>query len=798
VASFGRDEDVAALRDLLSDARLVTITGRAGVGKAHLAGQIARSRPAGDAVTVPLADIVSPDLVVPEIAGSLGIALVATSDPLTAVALRIGTSETLLVLLGFERVLAAAGEVATLLARCSGLRVLVTSQSALQLREERVYRLGPLPLPDAATSLDLLRDEPAVALYCDRAAAVDSRFELTPGNAIAVAELCRVLEGLPLAIELAAARSATLSAAAIVERLAAEPLDLLRSRRTGATSHHHDLRSAIGWTYALLAPGEQRLLRRLAIPPTTFTLEDAEAIGGGEAIDQLGVLVDFHLVDPHHGTEPTRFAIPSSIRAFALDELRAAGEHDDAVTAYVAWAAQWSRAAIEEAATGDEAEVLGRIAQATENLTHTAPLALRLGLIDEAIDMALATALRWGYAGFRPSHAELLSAIVAASRAVRTGARARLLAFDALLTFHRADPGRIAEIAGLLDEAEALARETGDDVAILESFSVRTLTTPLTGDLDGAARATREGLALASAVGDDRWTARFELLSSAFARLAGDHLTGLELASQALRRSRMSGYDAGAVAAGAILRPLAMRYPELDDIVPTTAQTVALARRIGMAWYDLALLPVLALEAIDSGDVHAARARMTEALQAVRGSGTPTLVGFAVVAASEAAAAEGDDELALALDAATEPYREVIRANMSSERAERHAATIGRCRLTLGEGAAEGAERRGRAMSLGDAVERALERFGPAPSLVVPPTKERGDPATGPQLTPRQLDVLRLIAGGLRNDEIAAELFLSAKTVMHHTTAIYRTLGVRGRTEATVWALRYGLADPVP
>ncbi|MFC6150586.1 MULTISPECIES: LuxR C-terminal-related transcriptional regulator [Mumia] len=783
--SFGRDDDVDAVVALVrAGTRLVTLTGRAGVGKTHLAYRVADTLaedPGGTVAVVHLAEVVAPERVLLEIAVALDVVGLPRTDLTEAIVARIGDTGGLLVLDNLEHVLPATADIARLLDHVPALSVLATSQTSTRLDAEKVLVVRPLPA------------DACVDLYAARAAAIDSRFTLDDPESVAT--LCDALEGLPLAIELAAARSAALPAAELLRLFQDRPLDVLASRRVDVAERHRGLHSAIAWTYDRLTSSQQRLLRRISVAPTTVTIEDVEALAdsdGETAIDELSALVDYHLADLVRGTAPARYALPSSIRAFALAELRAHDEHDEAVAAYVAWLGRWARDKVVEATTLDEAATLKEIGAATETLVQGARTALALGAVADAVDITLAAALRWAHAGYHHSHQRLLGDVLREAADLRTGARSRLTALHALMLFHAGDPTVAPRIKALLDEAEDSGRAVTDDNAVLEAHSSRALTSPLTGDFPGVMRAVSEGLPLAMRTGNDHWIARFELLAAAGNRLAGDDEQAIALATSAYARAKRTGYGAALVAGGAILRPMALSHPELGVGLRSTAEDLVLAREIELPWYELALPPIIALEALDAGELDSARESLIEALTLVRGSGTPTLVGYALVAASEVAAAAGEPELALMLDAAVEPFRSVVIANSSRERAERHASTMERCRAELGPeaGAATAA---GSHLMLENAVQIAL-------SALAAPGRERKAPQhrlhSADPLTERQMEVLLLLATGLSNKEISARLFIAEKTTMHHCAAIYQALGVRGRTEAVVWAAQHGMISP--
>ena len=209
--------------------------------------------------------------------------------------------------------------------------------------------LSPLPVPaEDIADLGEVAAQPAVALYCDRAKAASDRFRLEPANAAAVILLCRELEGLPLAIELAAARAASLPAAELLARLPSRRLDILRAPKPDSPARHHNIRAAIGWTYNLLPAAERDLLRRLSVAGAAFEIEDAEGLAAAEpadVLDALSSLVDVHLLTPTSADGYARFELAPSVRDFASEQLKACGDLAAVENRWLTWLAARARAA---------------------------------------------------------------------------------------------------------------------------------------------------------------------------------------------------------------------------------------------------------------------------------------------------------------------------------------------------------------------------------------------------------------------------------------------------------------------
>ena len=343
-AFVGRERELAALRALISrrGVRLVTLTGPGGVGKTRLAIQVARDladRFADGVRFVPLAPVRAPELVLPVIARQLGIGESAPGTVLQDLTEQLATKELLLVLDNLEQVLDAASALVPLIAGCPDLTVLVTSRAALRVSGEHEFVVPPLPLPGEGGSwtFDQIARADAVRLFSERAEAVQVGFRLDAANAWDVARVCHRLDGLPLAIELAAARTKVFSPHALLARLERR-LPLLTGGPRDAPARLRTMRDAIAWSHDLLDPDEQRLFRRLAVFVGGCTLAAADAVVNGasdtgvDVLDGISSLVDKSLVLPaatsDDSTGEPRFVMLETIREFALDELTRSGEGD--------------------------------------------------------------------------------------------------------------------------------------------------------------------------------------------------------------------------------------------------------------------------------------------------------------------------------------------------------------------------------------------------------------------------------------------------------------------------------------
>lgn len=343
---IGRDEDTAELRTLFQVHRLVTLTGPGGTGKTRLALEVATSHlPAfRDGVWfVDLAPLHDPDLVISAIASAVGVRESLDRSLLQAVKDALRNSEMLLVLDNFEQVLAAAPVVSDLLAGTRHVRVLVTSRALLHLRGEQEFTVMPLAVPAEIKALDLDRiaANPAVALFVERARAAKRDFVISPENTVAVVEICQRLDGLPLAIELAAARIRSLAPVQLAARLENQ-LPVLTGGGRDLPSRHRTMRATIAWSYDLLEPTDRSLFEWLAVFRGGFSLKAMEAVcsasRAGDILDGLTMLIEHSLVIPDIGTGTSaRYRMLEPIREFAVEQLHASGQDATARAAHAAF-----------------------------------------------------------------------------------------------------------------------------------------------------------------------------------------------------------------------------------------------------------------------------------------------------------------------------------------------------------------------------------------------------------------------------------------------------------------------------
>ncbi|HEY1011604.1 MAG TPA: tetratricopeptide repeat protein, partial [Herpetosiphonaceae bacterium] len=475
-ALLGREREVAEAGALLrqQDVRLLTLTGPGGTGKTRLSMQLGAElldEFEHGVFFVALAPITDPALVPATIAQALALQEGAGAAPLAALQSFLRERELLLVLDNFEQILAAAPLLAELLAAAPRLKLLVSSRAVLRLYGEHEFAVPPLDLPAGdELAVERIARSPAVQLFARRARAARPDFALSEANAAAVAGICQRLDGLPLAIELAAARSRLFTPEVMLGRLGSR-LQLLTGGPRDLPARQQTLRGAIDWGYRLLSADEQRLLARLAVFAGGWTLEAAERVGGDapeSVLDGLGALADNSLIRQAEADGETRYQMLETIREYALEQLEASGEAPAARDAHLAWFVASTEAAAAELAETVSEPMLRALARELDNLRA----ALGHGLADQPAAAArLAAALRlfWELRGHWREGFDWIEAALAANPAgaAEAALRARLLEAGGLLANFL---NRFEQARTYCAESLAIRRGLGDPVALAQSL----------------------------------------------------------------------------------------------------------------------------------------------------------------------------------------------------------------------------------------------------------------------------------------------------------------------------------------
>lgn len=743
---IGRRRELAEVRTKLSTARLITLVGPGGVGKTRLAIRIAAQLARGfrdGAWWVELADVRDPALVSNAALAALDLRDQAFTEPLALLLSYLKDKQLLLLMDNCEHLLGAAAQVAAeVIKGAPGVRVLLTSREPLAIAGEHVVPVPPLELPSAhaVESLAELGQNEAVMLLTERAAAASGSFELSAANQVAVSDLCRRLDGLPLAIELAAVRTRVLTVEQIRDRLN-DRFGLLTGGGRAALPRHQTLRTTIDWSYDLLAVAERKLLQRLCVFAGRFTLDDVEAVCTSddapveEALDLLSSLVDKSLVMKEDVQRVACYRLHETMREYSALKLREAGEEvvlGERCTDYY-----WSRC---QQALGEARYRLADWLQWMDLEIDNIRAVLRHCLTgrDTRRGIDLVTSIGWYWI----------------TRATTEGVRW----LDELLAAGPGNPegqfwayflrGFLAVLKAdaiaarpPLQRAMATARELGQPALLAQALSMASIAENMAGDA-GSARPLLDECAVVTA-GLDEFPARISLLQA----------------------RALNGFFQG----------------DIEEVKAAASAGVRLSREAG----DLYSLEMMLLNAggtaLITGDLVRAKADYVEALKIAqriddRVAQYALLDGLGCVAAGSGQARHAAQLLGAAETVRTQAGASLIPflAPLIAMAAESATAAIGASKFAAEMNA-------GKRLSRDEAIRLALGE----PAEVAPNASVNGQGRD--LLGEREAEVARLVADGLTNKQIGARLLISERTVDSHVRSILNKLGFNSRTQIGGW-----------
>jgi predicted ATPase/DNA-binding CsgD family transcriptional regulator len=757
---LGRERELLELREQVVEAasRLTTLIGPGGIGKTALALGVAAScqpRLAGGVVLVELAQISDPDLIVTAIGQAVGLQDGGSRSLHQTLRETLRERQVLLVLDNCEHLLEAAASIARdLLRTCPRVQILATSREPLGLTGERVYSVPPLSVESATRGGGAtgLVDEapPAVALFMRRACQMGCSVSLDEADQQAIVDICKALDGLPLAIELAAARMRILSPRAIRKRLT-DRLDLLTTSQRDVPARQRSLRATLAWSYDLLDADQQALWRRLAVFAGGCTLEAASEVGATPraGLDALAALADKSLlqVTQQPDGEP-RFGQLETLRAYALEQLQASGELEDVRAQHARWVLSLAEAAYPELSGPRQEDWFARREREHDNIRAALQWCRATGQAETGARIAAALWWFWDVRGHLTEGQQWLEHHSAAQQPMLPpDLRSRLLRRAGQLALRR---GAYGQAASLQAASDALADNLLAPTERAEAVQCRGNLSLAEGRTEEAIRLLADSLDQFSRLDDQASLARYAFNLGLATAQSGD-------------------------------------LPRATAILESCADR---CRVVGQRWPLAAALGALALLAAAQRDWTTVQRRAQEALEIGCELGNRWGIAHAFEVLAWAAAATAPPVRAARLFGAAEGGLHEIGASLWAPLLTLHETFLATVRRGLGEPAFVAAFTEGRTWPLAAtlAVARRRDEQAGSQRLAGPCSELPGG------LSARETEVVRLVAAGQSNRDIAQSLVLSEKTVSRHLENIFAKLGISSRAAATAFAIRSGLA----
>jgi predicted ATPase/DNA-binding CsgD family transcriptional regulator len=837
----GRAQEIEDVKRLLATSPLLTITGSGGAGKSRLALQVAGEVLADfpDGVWLAeLAPLSDPGLVLHTVAQALGVRDEPGRTVLESVVEFLRSRSLLLVLDNCEHVISASAHLADLLVRrCPSARIVVTTREPLGVAGERTYRIPPLSLPHPSPQApcELLTRSEAVRLFVERAGATDPGFAISERNASAVAQICRRLDGIPLAIELAAARVKVLSAEQIAARLD-DCFHLLTGGGRTSLPRHQTLRATIDWSHALLSDQERALLRRSSVFAGGFGLDAVEGVctgrgvGAGEVLDLLTHLVDKSLILAEVPAGEARFGILETVRRYGREKLLESGEQTEFLTRHRDWYLALAERAEPELQGPEQKRWIRRLEAEHDNLRDALGFSLEGRSDEEALRLTAALWWFWHVRGYLSEGRTWLRKALAGSSGAGSRPRARALYGAGFLAWRQ---GEFAQAQAMGQESLDAAKALGDRLGMASAISLLEQVARAQGDHERAAALPEQSLALFREMGDGWGIATSLVILGNAARFHGDYARAREALEESLDLYKKLGDISGTGAALHFLGLVARDQGDYARAEEMCRESLRLNRELGDTSRVAFSLHSLGLVARDQSDHAQAEMLFRESLALFRELEDTWGVTTALVSLGVTARLRGDDARAaellqeslrlrrdlgdkagiaeclegLAAVAAErlDPRRaarllgagEALRASIGAQFPPVHQADCERAaagaRKRLGRTAFEAARAAGRTMDAGTAIEEALALALPAtPSESGPPEHAAGPVSMG-SLTQREGEVAALIAQGRTNKEIARTLVITEGTAANHVQHILNKLGLNSRAQIAAWAVAHRL-----
>ena len=790
----GRRKELAEIEERLKESRLLTLAGPGGCGKTRLALELAsriHARFADGAWTVELASVAEPNLVPYSVAAALGIQEQPGQSLTSLVTKYLRPKDALLVLDNCEHLLEPAAELSeNILRTCPQVRILATSREPMNLEGEVTWRVPGMALPDmrAAKPDQRINESDAVALFVDRARLADPGFALSDVNVAAVGQICLRLDGIPLAIELAATRVTVLRIEQILERLE-QRFRLLTGGSRTVMPRHRTLRAAFDWSYELLTEPERILFRRMSVFAGSFSLEAVEAVCSDgtdqPVLDLVTHLVDKSMLGADHSSSPaTRYRLLETLRQYAAERLKEAGETATARQRHGEHFLDFAERSASDLRGHAQAEALRELDLEHDNLRSV------LGWSREenpllGLRVGVALTNFWQMRGFWTE-----------GRAWLRGSLAKPVQDRRLLANGLLGAGTLAEWQGDYPEARTFlerALEMFHELREVRSIAACTIelgrAAYFQGQPDLAATLFESGLAAAREAQDQWLTGRSLVELGQVAWRRAEFAQSRDLVNEGLGMFREMGDRYDLVYAVDLLGHADHGMGDLASAREHFEESLGRAREVNDLWGVAHSHSNLGDVAVDEGDLNTAQSEYVAAAGLhhvlMRPAGLLTyLEGFACLAA-----ARKEFERAVVLEALCEKLRESSGVGWRPDMRARVDRLLPAARDRLGPAATAKAEARGRAMTAEDGHNYCLEAYASAGDA------RRASSDKGPRLTRREEDVAALVARGLTSKQIAARLFISERTAETHVDRILTKLDFHSRTQIAVWAVQKGLVD---
>jgi predicted ATPase/ATP/maltotriose-dependent transcriptional regulator MalT len=836
----GRTHDIAAICALLQrpEVRLLTILGIGGIGKTRLGMQVATALQEHfvDGVSfISLASVHDPHLVASTIAQGLGVQEVGEPHVLEQLKVVLQSKQLLLFIDNFEHVVTAASLLTELLLACMQLTILVTSRAVLYLQGEYQYPISPLPVPDSThfAELGILAQNPAVSLFVQRAQAVRPHFSLTQTNAPIIAQICARLDGLPLAIELAASRIKMFPLQALLARLKRR-FEILTGGTQGAPARQQTLHNAIAWSYDLLDPWEQRLFCMLSVFADGWTVEAIDAVVSSIAqtekdsyslFDRISSLLDKSLLlqFEQEGVD-ARFAMLETLREYGRERLQERGEAEMVQQAHALHFLRFAEQAAPYLKGEQQLVWVARIEQELENVRIALEWFIHRAQMEHALRLGAALGWFWYLRGYWSEGRSWLDAMLELADGKKpVDAYADVLYYAGVLAYYQDDSSAQA----LLTQSVALCREVGLTRVLVSALGMlgllismqgdRTSASPLLeecehlcrtkayrwelahllrklaliawhqGDLTRASSCAQEGLTLARKIGDTSLIATTLSVLSGIANRQGDLARATTLTQETLNLAQKLGDTSLIATATQNLGYLALQQNQFPQAAAYARRALTLFRELGDKTFITAALHSLGHLALLQNDLMQAAEAFQEGFTLSEDLKNMTRMGWHLVGLAAVAEKEGHYQKACRLLGVAEARLDVNLHMNAAERAD-YDELVKRVRTHLGEDLFSSLWAQGKAMTPQEALD--AQDVVLSSSAVV---KQEAVEDKLADLTARETEILRLVAQGLTDAQVAEKLVISTRTVSWHLSTIYGKLAVPSRSAATRFAIEHHL-----